>query len=121
MPFSKDDFAEHREKLRVIAYSTLRLNYFQPFSELSKRNQKLVNKEINDYINLLPQEGYIEIITNLFNEIAREEIFDSNFHKTAASMVIRKSTTEELTGDDDATQQGVDQYKTTMDEMKSIV
>ena len=57
MPFEKLDFIEHHEKLRVIAYSKLGLNYFQPFSDLSSRNQKNVNREINAYITALPNEA----------------------------------------------------------------
>ena len=120
MPFSNIDFIEHHEKLRVIAYSKLGLNYFQPFLELSKRQQKQVNQTINDYISQLPTEGYIEVITELFNEIARDEIFDKSFHKSAAAMVLRKSTKEELVEDDEATQRGVSQYQTTMDEVNNI-
>jgi hypothetical protein len=120
MPFSNIDFIEHHEKLRVIAYSKLGLNYFQLFRDLSTRNQKNVNREINAYITALPNEGYIEVITELFNEIARDEIFDSKFHKSAAAMVVRKSTKEELAEDDEATQHGVSQYQTTMDEVNNI-
>jgi hypothetical protein len=120
MPFSKIDFIDHHEKLRVIAYSKLGLNYFQPFMDLSARNKKNVNREINAYISALPNEGYIEVITELFNEIARNEIFDDNFHKSAAAMVVRKSTKEELAEDDEATQRGVSQYQTTMDEVNNI-
>ena len=120
MPFSKIDFIDHHEKLRVIAYSKLGLNYFQPFLDLSARNKKNVNREINAYISALPNEGYIEVITELFNEIARDEIFDNNFRKSAASMSIRKSTIEELAEDDEATQRGVSQYQTTMDEVNNI-
>ena len=120
MPFSNIDFIEHHEKLRVIAYSKLGLNYFQLFRDLSVRNQKSVNREINAYITALPNEGYIEIITNLFQEIATDEIFDKSFHKSAAGMVIRKSTKDELALDDEATQHGVSQYQTTMDEVNNI-
>ena len=63
------------------------------------------------------KQGYIEVITELFNEIARDEIFDKAFHKSAAGMVVRKSTKEELALDDEATQQGVSQYQTTMEEV----
>ena len=120
MPFSNIDFIEHHEKLRVIAYSKLGLNYFQLFRDLSVRNPKSVNREINAYITALPNEGYIEVITELFNEIARDEIFDKAFHKSAAAMVVRKSTRKELAEDDEATQRGVSQYQTTMDEVNNI-
>ena len=81
MPFSKTDFEEHHEKLRVIAYQKLRLDYFQGFRDLSKRNQRLVNEEINKYITQLPHDNYLDIITKLFNEICQDDIFDDNFQK----------------------------------------
>lgn len=120
MPFCPKDFEQHHERLRIIAYSKLHLNYFQAFSELSKRNQKLVNQEINNFIKLLPEENYENIIIDLFQNICNDEIFDENFHKTAASMVVRKSTKQEIEQDDEATQQGIEMHKKTIEMMNNI-
>ena len=119
MPFSKVDFLECHEELRVIAYSKLGLNYFQPFRDLSKRQQKLVNGEINNFINNLPNEHFMEEIKSKFNTICTEEIFDENFHKNAAQMIVRKSTAEELKQDDEATRSGIEMFTKTMDEINN--
>ena len=115
MPFSKADFEEHHEKLRVIAYQKLRLDYFQAFRDLSKRNQRLVNEEINKYITQLPHDNYVEIITKLFNEICQDDIFDDNFQKKAAGLMVRKSTYQELQSDDETTQRAVQCFEETME------
>jgi hypothetical protein len=120
MPFSPQDFEEHHERLRIIAYNRLHINYMQGFRDLSKRNQKMVNQEINTFIHTLPNDDYQIIIVDLFNAICQDEIFDENFHKSAANMLIRKSTRDEIDQDDEATRQGIECYKTTMDEMNNI-
>ena len=107
MPFNPDDFQEHHEKLRIIAYSKLRLDFFQPFRDLSKRSQKLVNGEINKYIKELPTENYLELITTDFNNICTDEIFDEDFSKRASTLMVRRSTVNELEQDDEATRAAV--------------
>ena len=116
MPFNKQDFEEHHEKLRVIAYQKLRLDYFQGFRDLSKRNQRLVNEEINKYITQLPHDNYVEIITKLFNEICQDDIFDDNFQRKAAGLMVRKSTKQELEQDDQTTQAAVQCFEETMEQ-----
>ena len=116
MPFSKADFEEHHEKLRVIAYQKLRLDYFQGFRDLSKRNQRLVNEEMNKYITQLPHDNYVEIITKLFNDICQDDIFDDNFQRKAASLMVRKSTKQELEQDDETTQAAVKCHELTMEQ-----
>ena len=116
MPFNKEDFEEHHEKLRVIAYQKLRLDYFQAFRDLSKRNQRLVNEEINKYITQLPHDNYVEIITKLFNEICQDDIFDDNFQRKAAGLMVRKSTKQELEQDDQTTQAAVQCFEETMEQ-----
>jgi hypothetical protein len=116
MPFNKQDFEEHHENLRVIAYQKLRLDYFQAFRDLSKRNQRLVNEEINRYIKQLPNENYLDIITKLFNEICQDDIFDDNFQRKVAGIMVRKSTKQELEQDDETTQAAVQCFEETMEQ-----
>ena len=116
MPFNKEDFEEYHEKLRVIAYQKLRLDYFQGLRDLSKRNQRLVNEEINKYITQLPHDNYVEIITKLFNEICQDDIFDDNFQRKAALLMVRQSTKQELQSDDETTQAANQCFEETMEQ-----
>ena len=92
--FSMKDFEndEVRLKLLTIINDKLRFNVLKKFSQLSKREQVYFNDEMNKYLRELPEENYLEKITQDFNKIMHDVLTSEDF-KAELQRVKRGSTT----------------------------
>ena len=77
--FSQDDFQEHSQRLNVIIMSKMNKPVLSSFRRLGEYDKKKFNKLLNQYIQSLPAEGWLDILMNDFNDITQEAIFNENF------------------------------------------
>jgi hypothetical protein len=91
--FSKSDFEndEVRGKLLSIINDKLHFDVLKPFSKLNKRQQVYFNDELNKYIQNLPLENYLDVITKDFN-IVMSDILTSEDFRPELQRVTRSST-----------------------------
>jgi len=78
----------------MIVFSQLDIDVTRSFRELSKKQQRLVNLKINEYIYSLP-ETFDEKINEDFNIVCGDELFE-DLHIKAAKMKIRPSSVSEI-------------------------
>ena len=71
MPFSQTDFdnIETRTKIITIINDSIGVPPLTKISTLTTRQKLTVNVKMNEYLQKLPAEGYIEKIDNDFNMI----------------------------------------------------
>ena len=93
MPFNQNDFSDKEVNLKLLSIinDKLRIDPLTPFSKLSKRQQVYFNEELNTYIQSLPQEDYLEVITKNFNKILHDVLTSDNF-KPEQQRIQRGST-----------------------------
>ena len=79
--FGKADFedAETRTKLVVIVNDLVGNHPLLSFHILSEKQRNVFNKELNTYIETLPHDGYLEVITDQYETILTDKIFTENF------------------------------------------
>jgi len=78
-------------KLLSIINDKLRINVLTPFSKLSKREKVYFNEELNKYIQSLPEDNYLEVITKNFNTIMHDILTSDDF-KPEQQKVAKSST-----------------------------
>ena len=80
--FSTDDFAneEITSKLSVIIMTKLGQPPLSNFHKLMEKEKKKFNKDLNTYIKNLPNEDWLAKLTNEYNEICSEDIFNEKFN-----------------------------------------
>ena len=91
--FSKADFEndEVRLKLLSIINDKLHFDVLKKFSNLNKRQQVYFNEELNKYIQSLPLENYLDVITKDFNAIMFD-VFSSDYFRPELQRVTKSST-----------------------------
>jgi UDP-galactopyranose mutase len=105
--FNKSDFEndEVRLKLLSIINDKLHFDVLKKFSNLNKRQQAYFNEEMNKYIQSLPEDGYLEVITKDFNKILHDvmtsedfkpELYKVNKHNRNLIEVGKDETVEEV-------------------------
>ena len=97
--FSPQDFPTYANRIRMIVFSQLDIDVTRSFRELSKKQQRLVNIKINEYIYSLP-ENFDEKINEDFNIVCGDELFE-DLHIKAAKMKIRPSSVSEIESEND--------------------
>ena len=97
--FSPKDFPTYANRIRMIVFSQLDIDVTRSFRELSKKQQRLVNLKINEYIYSLP-ENFDEKINEDFNIVCGDELFE-DLHIKAAKMKIRPSSVSEIESEND--------------------
>lgn len=80
MKFSKEDFkGETVTRLSVIIMTALSIPALTDFKDLLGAQKRKFNKELNKYINELPEDDWNEKIIKDFNEIVLADIFNEDF------------------------------------------
>jgi hypothetical protein len=104
MPFNQNDFSDKEVNLKLLSIinDKLRINVLTPFSKLSKRQQSYFNDELNKYIQSLPEDNYLEVITKDFNLILHDVMTSDDF-KPEHQKVQRVSTNPIEIGKDENT------------------
>jgi hypothetical protein len=71
MPFSQLDFEQNeiRTKLTVVINDQMGLPALHRFSELNTRQKSKFNNLLTEYIDSLPQEGYLQTIHKEFCDV----------------------------------------------------
>ena len=71
MPFSQTDFENIETRTKIITIINDRIGIYPltKISTLTTRQQLTVNVKMNEYINQLPQEFYLEVIDKDFNSV----------------------------------------------------
>ena len=80
--FEKADFEnpETRTKLVVIVNDLVGNHPLLSFDKLSEKQRKVFNKELNSYIDGLPKDGYLEVMTEQYETILTDKVFTENFN-----------------------------------------
>ena len=81
MPFTKEDFNEHSQRLQLIVMCKMKKEPLTIFSQLSNSEKKKFNQLLNDYILSFPyeKEEWIDKLVNDFNELCCDNIFTDKF------------------------------------------
>jgi len=103
MPFSLADFRDEeiRLKITIILNDKNKIPILTKFGSLTQRQQKQYNVDLNSYIYKLPEENYLEKITNDFNEIVSDYFLSSNFKFEDCPIKNLNSLKLELTKEED--------------------
>ena len=93
MPFTHEQFTENATRLQVIVMSRVHRHPLSDYRRLNLKEQRVFDKELNDYIQQLPAGKEQDTIESDFNTVCHEEIF----HKMKPeNMVLDRSTPEEI-------------------------
>ena len=93
MPITREQFALNITRLQVIVMSRLNRPPLYDYRRLNAKEQRVFDKELNDYIQQLPAGKEQDTIESDFNTVCHEEIF----HKMKPeNMVLDRSTPEEI-------------------------
>ena len=77
--FNQDDFKEHSVRLQVIIMSKLNKPLLTSFHTLSGREKRKFNILLNEYIQSLPKENWLDVLSEHFNDLCLDNIFTDNF------------------------------------------
>jgi len=102
MPFSITNFQNPivSTQLRTIINDKLNYPITQKFSDLTPREQKKYNIEINKYIFSLPDELFLEQIEKDFNEVAFDYLTNPKFRPEDQKITRLQQASIELTKED---------------------
>lgn len=77
--FTQEDFKEQSARLRLIIMSKLNKPLLTSFHSLSAREKIKFNKLLNQYIQSLPKEEWLEVLLDDFNEVCLDNLFTDSF------------------------------------------
>jgi hypothetical protein len=102
MPFNQENFEDKEVNLKLLSIinDKLRINVLTPFSQLSKRQQVYFNEELNKYIQSLPEDNYLEVITKHFNTIMHDVMTSDEFKPELQRVKISSTTPIEINKDE---------------------
>ena len=78
-PFCMEDFRrkEIRDMLYCITFSRINKYPLTEMNTLYLKEKRIVNETLNNYIQQLPKEDWLQILTADFRQVCQEEIFDN--------------------------------------------
>ena len=79
MTFTQEDFNKHSQRFQLIIMCQMNKSALTKFSQLNENDKKEFNKLLNQYIHLLPNEKWIDVLDNDFYELCSSHIFTSDF------------------------------------------
>ena len=77
--FNHEDFKEHSVRLQVIIMNKLNKSLLTSFHTLSYREKMKFNILLNQYIQSLPNDNWLDVILEDFNDLCLDNIFTDNF------------------------------------------
>lgn len=77
--FSQEDFKEQSTRLQLIIMSKLNKPLLTSFHSLSAREKVKFNKLLNQYVQSLPKEDWLEVLLDDFNEVCLDHLFTDSF------------------------------------------
>jgi len=92
--FTPENFPTYANRIRMIVFSEMNIDVTKSFHDLSKKQQRQVNMQVNEYIYGLP-ENFEEKINDDFNMVCKDELFD-DLHIKTSKMRIRPSSVSEI-------------------------
>ena len=93
MPFTHEQFTENATRLQVIVMSRVHRHPLSDYRRLNLKEQRVFDKELNDYIQQLPAGKEQDTIESDFNTLCHEEVFNK---MKPENMVLDRSTPDEI-------------------------
>ena len=80
--------AETATRLRIIIFYQMRLDLMGTFAGLLTSEKRTFNRLMNEFIALLPDEGWEKYLTDEFNEIVLKNILNDKFDASRATCAV---------------------------------
>lgn len=93
MPITREQFAINITRLQVIVMSRVNRHPLSDYRRLNLKEQRVFDKELNEYIRQLPAGVEQDTIETDFNTVCHEEVFP---YMKPEKMILERSTPQEI-------------------------